>query len=222
MASDQPASSTATWTSAQAYIFAVLTLAIGFGAGWFVRGSQSQSAPQQAALSADAPAGMGQEMPSPEQMKHMADTEAAPKIAQLKSDPNNPKLLVEIGNIYYDTRVFNAAIDYYQRALKIEPANTDVRTDMATAYWLSGDADSALAEFNKSLSYDPNKPNTLLNMGIVKFEGKMDVSGAVAAWEKLLKANPNYENKDRVQQLIAQAKRHVNVKPGQQAKSLPE
>ncbi len=223
MANSQPAPSTATWTNAQAYIFAVLTLAIGFGAGWFVRGSQSRPAEAQQAISADAPAGMGeQQMPSPEQMKHMADTEAAPKIAQLKSDPNNPKLLTEVGNIYYDTHVFNTAIDYYQRALKIEPSNTDVRTDLATAYWLAGDADNALAEFNRSLSYDPNKPNTLLNMGIVKFEGKMDVNGAIAAWEKLLKANPNYENKDRVQQLIAQARKHASVQPGQPGRPLPE
>ena len=221
MATNQSASSNATWTSAQAYIFAVLTLAVGFAAGWFVRGSHSQPAPQQAAVSAEAPAGMGQQMPSPEQMKHMADTQAASKLAELKSNPNDPKLLAEIGNIYYDTHVFNVAIDYYQRSLKLQPANTDVRTDLATAYWLSGDADTALAEFNKSLSYDPNKPNTLLNMGIVKFEGKMDVNGAVAAWEKLLKANPNYPNKDRVMELIAQAKKHSNVKPGQQANPLP-
>ncbi len=155
-------------------------------------------------------------------MQKMADTQAGPLREKLKTDPANTGLLENIGNIYYDAQQYPTAIDYYQRALKIQPANTDVRTDMATAYWLTGDADNALAEFNKSLSYDPNKPNTLLNMGIVKFEGKMDINGAIAAWEKLLKANPNYENKDRVAQLIAQAKKHANVKPGQQAMPLPQ
>src|SRR5512146_1053906 len=135
---NQPSPSRATWTSAQAYTFAVITLLLGLVAGWFVRGSQSPSASSQVANNASAPANMGmgqQQMPSPEQMKHMADTQAAPMIAELKSKPNDPTLLAKIGNIYYDTQQYKDAIDYYQRALNTETANTNVRTDLATAYW---------------------------------------------------------------------------------------
>lgn len=225
VSSDQTPSSTAHWTNAQAYTLALITLAIGLVAGWFVRGSQSQapaSAPAAATADATPPAGMGQQMPSPEQMKRMADKQAEPLLAQLKTTPNDPALLANVGNIYYDTQQYKEAIDYYQRALKAQPQNTAIRTDMATAYWYLHDPDTAISEFNKALTYEPNQPNTLLNLGIVKWQGKMDVNGAVAAWEKLLQTNPNYEHKDKVQEMIAEAKKHATVKPGTPAKPLQQ
>jgi cytochrome c-type biogenesis protein CcmH/NrfG len=211
------------WTSVQAYVLAVICLLVGIAGGWFIRGSQSPAAAVETA-SAPAPApAMGnqaQQPPTPAQMQKMADSQAAPLIEKLKADPANAGLLASIGNIYYDTQQYPAAIDYYQRALKVEPANAGVRTDMATAYWYTGDADTAIAEFQKSLSYEPNKPNTLFNLGIVEWQGKMDIGKATAAWQKLLDTNPNYEGKDKVLELMAQAKKHSGVKPGTPAKPL--
>ena len=152
----------------------------------------------------------------------MADTEVGPLLEKLKTDPNNAGLLANIGNVYFDAHQFPTAIDYYQRVLKLEPANTNVRTDMATAYWYMGNADAAIAEFQKSLSYEPNKVNTLFNLGFVEWQGKMDVDKAVAAWQKLLDTNPNYEGKSKVEQMIAEAKKHAGVKPGTPAKPLPQ
>jgi cytochrome c-type biogenesis protein CcmH/NrfG len=45
-----------------------------------------------------------------------------------------------------------------------------------------------------------------------KWKGKNDIDGAIAAWEKLLKLNPNFEQKAVVQHMITEAKQ-------QQAKS---
>jgi len=80
-----------------------------------------------------------------------------------------------------------------------------------------GNADEAIAEFNKALSYAPNNPNTLFNRGLVKWQGKKDGAGAVADWEKLLATDPNYEAKDKVQQMIADVKKHEAVAPGTKA-----
>jgi len=226
------ASSTSTsvdqWTSVQAYILAVICLLVGIAAGWFIRGSQSPAAAPGETAGTSAPAAGNPDAggqapasaPTPAQMQKMADTQAGPLIEKLKADPANAGLLQSIGNIYYDAQLFPTAIDYYQRALKAEPANTGVRTDMATAYWYTGDTDTAIAEFQKSLSYEPNKANTLFNLGIVEWQGKMDIDKATAAWQKLLDTNPNYEAKDKVLELMAQAKKHSGVKPGTPAKPL--
>ena len=212
------------WTSVQAYVLAVICLLVGIAGGWFIRGSQSpaSAATETATASAPAvdPANASAQAPSPAQLQKMADTQAAPLLANLKADPNNAGLLQNIGNIYYDAQQFPTAIDYYQRALKVEPSNTGVRTDMATAYWYTGNADAAIAEFQKSLSYEPTKPNTLFNLGIVEWQGKMDIDKATATWQKLLDTNPNYEAKDKVLELMAQAKKHSGVKPGTPAKPL--
>ena len=217
------------WTSAQAYILAVICLLVGIAGGWFIRGSQTTAAGAQDAQT--TPMGMaigtgsqepGTGQPTADQMRLMADQQAKPLLEQLKADSNNPELLANIGNIYYDTHQYPTAIEYYQRVLKIQPSNTGARTDLATAFWYTGNTDTAIEEFNKALSYEPNKANALFNLGIVKWQGKMDVEGAVAAWRKLLDTNPNYEAKDKVIQLIAQAKKHSGVKPGTPAKALPE
>src|SRR5208337_5287626 len=106
------------------------------------------------------------------------------------------------------------AIGYYDRALKLQPANTSVRTDLGTAYWYLGDADEAIREFQTVLKAEPTKANALFNLGIVEWRGKMDAAAAVAAWQKLLASNPNYENRAQVQQLIAEARKHADLKPG--------
>jgi tetratricopeptide (TPR) repeat protein len=218
------ASSVEQWTSVQAYVLAVICLLVGIASGWFIRGSQSPAAAATETARASAPAvgsaNAGTETPTPAQMQQMADVQAGPLIEKLKADPANAGLLENIGNVYYDAQQFPTAIDYYQRALKIEPANTGVRTDMATAYWYTGNADAAIAEFQKSLSYEPNKANTLFNLGVVEWQGKMDIDKAVTTWQKLLDTNPNYEGKDKVLELMAQAKKHSGVKPGTQAKPL--
>jgi tetratricopeptide (TPR) repeat protein len=197
------------WTSVQAYVLAVICLLVGIAGGWFIRGSQSPTAAAtETANSAPAmgSANAGAQIPTPADMQKMADTQAGPLIEKLKADPNNAGLLENIGNIYYDAQQYPTAIDYYQRALKVEPTNTGVRTDMATAYWYTGNADTAIAEFQKSLSYEPNKANTLFNLGIVEWQGKMDIDKAVATWQKLLDTNPNYEAKDKVLELMARRK----------------
>ena len=213
------------WTSVQAYVLAVICLLVGIAGGWFIRGSQSPAttaAPEAASAPGSAPAmaNPGAQTPTPAEMQKMADTQAGPLIEKLKADPNNAGLLENVGNVYYDAQLYPTAIDYYQRALKVQPANAGVRTDMATAYWYTGDADTAIAEFQKSLSYEPNKANTLFNLGIVQWQGKMDIDKATATWQKLLDTNPNYEGKDKVLELMAQAKKHSGVKPGTPAKPL--
>jgi tetratricopeptide (TPR) repeat protein len=128
-------------------------------------------------------------------------------------DPKSADVLTSIGNIYYDAQQYPVAIDYYGRVLKTKPSDAAVRTDMGTADWFMGNADAAIAEFNKALTYAPTNPNTLFNRGLVKWQGKKDTAGAVADWEKLLAANPHYEARDKVEKMMADAKKQAGIKP---------
>ena len=201
------------WTGAQTFGIAIVCLLLGVAGGWFIKKTLAHRAapvatvPAEVATPTSAPPDSLPTAPPSQQRQQFAETQAAPLLAQLKADPNNAGLLENIADIYYDSQQYPAAIDYYQRCLKVQPSNTSVRTDMATAIWYTGNADVAITEFNKSLTYEPTKANTLFNLGIVLWQGKHDVAGAVAAWQKLLAANPNYENKEKVRQLIANAKK---------------
>lgn len=211
----------ATWTSTQAYVLAVICLIVGVGAGYVVRGSAgpadaTAAAPQQQQMQAGMPAGMpaNAQEPTAAQMKQMADKQAEPLLAALKANPKDFETLSQLGNIYYDTRNYQIAADYYGKALEINPNNANVRTDMGTAYFQMGDADRAIKEFETALKSDPRHAQTMFNLGIVKWQGKADVPGAVAEWEHLLKTVPNYPERDKVERYIAQAKQHSNIKPG--------
>lgn len=204
---------------------AAVCLLVGIAGGWLIHGSQSPEATGDAASASAQPAiGTGTEPPVPPaaRLKEIADVQTAPLLERLKSDPNSVDLLVNIGNSYYDAQQYPTAIEYYQRILKLQPANTDVRTDMATAYWNTGNADTAITEFRKALSYEPNKANALFNLGIVLWQGKTDANAALATWQKLLDTNPNYQGKDKVLEVMAQAKQHAGIKPGTRAKPLPQ
>lgn len=213
---------TKSWSAPQAFLLALFALLLGVCGGWLIRRSiPAASAPAEATQfrSPGAPTSVAATatpvnpnlssvpaVPSTAEWKQAADLQAAPLLEKLKTDPNNAALLAHVGNLYYDAKQYPFAIDYYQRSLKEQPSNASVRTDLGTAFWYLGDADSAIAQFNKALTYEPNKPDTLFNLGIVKFQGKRDAAGAIATWQQLLATNPNYEAKDKVQQLINQAK----------------
>jgi tetratricopeptide (TPR) repeat protein len=139
------------------------------------------------------------------QLKQAADAQTAPLLQQLKADPQNAALLAQVGNLYYDAKQYPAAIIYYEPSLKLQPSDTSVGTDLGTAYWYTGDADGAIAQFTKVLAIAPTKPATLFNLGIVKWQGKKDVQERSSLGRHLLDANPNYENREKVLQLVAQA-----------------
>jgi cytochrome c-type biogenesis protein CcmH/NrfG len=198
------------WSSKQAYTLAVICLLLGGAFGYLLRGSSSTDGnpAAEAPVTASMPSAAGQQ-PTPEQMAQMARKQAEPLVAQLKTNPNDPKLLSKIGNVYYDAGQYDDAIGYYKQALKLDPKNVDIRSDMATCYWYKNDPDTAIAEFQKSLTYNPQHASTLYNLGVVKWQGKGDPKGALEAWQKLLDTNPNYENKARVMELISRARQHT-------------
>jgi tetratricopeptide (TPR) repeat protein len=200
-------------------VLSVICLLVGVAVGYLARGSAAtQPSVGQAQAAGPAANGAAAQTPSPEQMRQMAESQAAPLLAQLKGDPTNADLLYKIGNAYYDAQQFPDAVKYYEQCLKINPKATDVRTDMATAYHFMGQADRALQEYDAVLKIDSNHANALFNTGMVKWQDKQDMSGAIAAWKHLLETNLQYPQRDKVQQLIAEAEQHLGMQTANQGK----
>ena len=222
----EPAAASTGWTTTQAYTLAVVCLLLGGALGYLLRGSepaavvpaQAAQAAQTAQAPVQAPGNLGPgqipgfgSVPGSGAAPEMVDKAAQPMLEAIKRNPKDVDTLTKLGNLYYDSKLYQKAIDYYERALKITPGNANVRTDMGTAMFYLGESDQALAQFAKSLHYQPNHANTLFNMGIVKWQGKKDVKGAIAAWEQLLKTNPEYPERQKVQDLLARAKEHPGI-----------
>jgi cytochrome c-type biogenesis protein CcmH/NrfG len=199
-----------TLRAAQVYSMAALCLAVGLGIGYLMRGSQIAALPPQSADHAAAPAVAAGAKPtghhpSLDEMRQMADKQAAPLLEKLKNNPNDSSLLVQVGGIYHTTHRFKEAADYYSRALDSDPKNVAVRTKLASSLYRNGDIDGAITQLKRALTYDPKDANALFDLGMIKLQGKGDPKGALAAWQRLLKMNPqlNPDRKATVLKLMA-------------------
>jgi cytochrome c-type biogenesis protein CcmH/NrfG len=199
------------WTRGQAVSLLVICLVAGIAGGWFIRGLQKPAANEAVAAASVSTTPMTVKnsvppAPGPARLEEVADAQAAPLLEKLKLNPKAPDLLISLGNLYYDAQQYPNAIQFYKRALDVKPDDAAVRTDMGTAYWYMGNADLAIAEFDKALASTPNNPNTLFNRGLVRWKGKMDGAGAIADWNRLLAANPNYDGKDQMSKMMAEVR----------------
>jgi cytochrome c-type biogenesis protein CcmH/NrfG len=197
--------------TAQVSFICLVALLLGGALGYFAFGKSSASptattAPP-TANSTNPPATYSGVHPAltVEQMKQMADVQTSALVEKSKAEPKNASLLTQIASIYQGVHQFQKAADYYQQALNIDAKNANVRTQMASCLFYSGQVDEALHQLQLALESDPRNVNALFNLGMIKYKGKNDATGAIAAWQQLLKDNPNLERKPIVEKMIAEA-----------------
>ena len=193
----------------QAYGIAAICLLLGTLVGYFFMGGNR--ARPSIAIQPSAPvnslaiaSGAHSEL-TMEQMKQMADVQASTLVEKSKADPKNAGLLVQIAAIYQSSHQFKESAGYFERALQIEPKNVAARTQLASCLYYSSDADGALSQLAQALKYEPSDTNALFNLGMIKYRGKNDAKGAIAAWQQLLKVHPDLDRRAMVEKLIGEA-----------------
>ena len=100
----------------------------------------------------------------------------------------------------------NAIVDaaqWYEDALKLDPKNVNVSTDLGIAYYYMNQPDVALEQFDRSLAIDPRHTKTLLNIGIVRAFGKQDLDGAAKAWQRVVDLAPSSPEAGTARQALA-------------------
>jgi len=199
------------WRPVVVYGMAAACLMLGLVVGYLVRGSASQL-PTPAIPPAPVSSTGHHPTPTFEQMKQMADKQAQPLLEQLKADPNNKDVLTHVAYLYKSAHQFKEAAGYFDKALQLDPRNITARTEMASCLYYDGDVDGALGQLQQALKYDPKDANSLFNLGIVKWKGKNDPAGAIAAWRRLLASNPKLERNPVVERMITEARQQGNAK----------
>jgi tetratricopeptide (TPR) repeat protein len=172
-----------------AIAFGIAGIAFGLIAGWIVGTQQATIRPVDpapAAPVAAAPAGGTQTRAA---LLDEAKVNALKAVAE--REPSNPKPRVELANLFFDAERFDDAITWYEGALKIEPGDVNVSTDLGVSYYYTNQPDKAIDQLNRSLKIDPKHAKTLLNIGIVKAFAKQDLAGAAAAWRQVIDLAPN-------------------------------
>ncbi len=178
----------------ESIVLAVAGACFGLIVGW-VLGSQqagpARSAAAPAAVQQAAPAQGQAATPQAQAPRQLDQAEVQRLQAAAEKNPTDPTPRVVLGNLYFDADRYADAVVWYQQALKINPNDANVSTDLGVSFYYSNDPDRALQQFEASLRSDPKHTKTLLNQGIVKAFGKQDLKGAVAAWETLIQVSPD-------------------------------
>lgn len=201
------------WSGTQTYTMAVICLILGIAFGYLLRGPGGATASVPAVtprpMQSKAPA----DMPSAADMKRMADKQAAPLLAELQKNPKDAELLAKIGGAYLAAQQYQTAQPYYEQSVALK-ADPETLNALAFVYYSLGNVDKAIETLNSALKIEPKNPKFLYNLGMFEWHGKSDPKAAIAAWQSFIKANPNDPKRAQVEQMIAQAKQHLNIAPG--------
>jgi cytochrome c-type biogenesis protein CcmH/NrfG len=178
---------------AQSIVFAVVGVFFGLIVGWII-------GTQHATSTSVAPAPVAQQTGAPP-AKSVDENQVASLRADIQREPGSAAPRVALGNLYFDAQRFDEAAKWYEEAVKLDPRDPNVSTDLGVAYYYLNQPDRALQQFDQSLRMDPKHTKTLLNQGVVRAYGKQDLEGAVASWQKvidLVPGSPEAQNAKRM------------------------
>ena len=131
---------------------------------------------------------------------------------KIKQNPKDFDSIVELGNMNFDQKNYDDAINMYKKALAVRPDALNVRTDMGTAMFYLNRYDDAIATFQEVLKTDPNNAQALFNLGVAMLHGKNDPKRALEYWQKLVETNPNHPQAEFVRQQIQKLKEQQTKK----------
>src|SRR5207247_530022 len=126
--------------------------------------------------------------------------------SKIKQNPKDFDSIVELGNINFDQKNYDDAINLYKKALEVRPGDLNLRTDMGTAMFYQNHFDDAIREFQQVLSSDPKNAQALFNMGVAMLHGKKDPERALLYWETLVETNPDHPQAQFVKEQIRKLK----------------
>ena len=106
-------------------------------------------------------------------------------------EPNKAEHWIKLGNFQFDNQNPSAAVTAYENALRLQPGNANVLTDLGIMYRELHRFEDALKAFREAERVQPGHRNALFNQGIVLYYDLKRKDEAEAAWRRLLAADPN-------------------------------
>ena len=195
--------------SSKQIVTGVVGVIVGFILGFFVAQYVEQN--RSAAPSSQAPAA-GQEARMPEGHPPPETIERLRELQQrAQANPQDPQVRIVLANLYYDMGRFDAAINWYEEVLNLDPSNVSVRTDLGTAYLYTGNPTKAIELYRKSLEIQPDHPQTLQNLGFAYFSSEK-FQEAIQSWQQLLDTHPEYPHVQEIKKQMESARARLGGK----------
>lgn len=166
-------------------VIALVCLVIGFGAGLLTQSLIKETGSSVRSYSQPA-------VQSPQATSEQKQLQAINQYEKLTAtDPQNAENWTQLGNLYFDSGLYGKAIEAYRKSLELAPGNPNVWTDLGIMYRRSSNPEAALKSFEEAIKADPRHEQSRYNKGVVLMHDLNDTAGAIAAWEDLLRVNPD-------------------------------
>ncbi|MFM9106934.1 MAG: tetratricopeptide repeat protein [Chloroflexota bacterium] len=145
-----------------------------------------------------APEGAGQPTPAPgNEFEDLLR-------ANLEANPADARSAVSLGNLLSARGLYGEAIDYYARAVELEPGNAGYRLDFALALAQTGALADAELQYRKALEANPNDAEALYFLGELYARwNPVRLDEAVASFEGAIAAEPSSVSADLARQELA-------------------
>jgi predicted TPR repeat methyltransferase len=192
--------------------YTLIALGVGLLVGLFIGTQIPSSSPPAGGTGAGMPGGVppgmppGGSGPAPQPGDNFQARITAMQ-SVVARDPKNVEAWVQLGNDYFDTRQPQKAIDAYQRALELRPANPNVLTDQGVMYRELGQFDKAVANFQKANQVDGKHVQSLFNLGVVYLNDLKQPKKAVETWNKIIQIAPQSDQAVQARTAIEDAKK---------------
>ncbi|OHB33151.1 MAG: hypothetical protein A2X84_00755 [Desulfuromonadaceae bacterium GWC2_58_13] len=114
------------------------------------------------------------------------------------NDPGNRGAWVQLGHAYFDSNQPVKAIEAYNKALEIDPNDSDVLTDQGVMFRRLGWFDRAEENFIKASELNPSHAQSLYNLGVVYRYDLQNPNRAREVWTRYLQINPSGPGADNI------------------------
>jgi len=97
-------------------------------------------------------------------------TEGLPEkqlLEQIRKNPKDDQALASLGDLYFDSKQYVKAVEYYEKALKINSADGDTYNDLGLAQFYLGRDDEAITTLKNGIRAAPNYQRIYLTCGFV-------------------------------------------------------
>jgi len=125
--------------------------------------------------------------------------------ASLKERPDDPELLLRVGDAYFEFKQFAEAAVYYKKALEKRQDDAEIYNDIGLSTHYIGDSKEGLSYVEKGIKKNPYHQRLWLTKGFILAYGLGDLDAAREAWDKARALNPESQVGKAAADFLAQA-----------------